>query len=122
MKIKLDENIPATLTTRLAELGHDADSVPDENLTGQPDTAIWASALAENRFLVTQDLDFSDASQMPPGSHPGILLLRLPAPSRKALFERIEALFATEPIEQWPGCLVIATERKIRIRRPSQDS
>lgn len=122
MRIKLDENIPANLTARLVELGHDADSVPDEDLTGQPDSAIWAATLAENRFLITQDLDFSDASQMPPGSHPGILLIRLPAPSRKALHERIDTLFTTEAIEQWAGCLVIATDRKIRIRRPSDST
>jgi len=33
MKIKLDENIPASLSTRLAALGHDVDSVPEEGLT-----------------------------------------------------------------------------------------
>jgi hypothetical protein len=59
---------------------------------------------------------------MPPGSHPGILLIRLPAPSRKALHERIDTLFTTEAIEQWAGCLVIATDRKIRIRRPSDST
>jgi predicted nuclease of predicted toxin-antitoxin system len=44
MKIKLDENIPASLSARLATLGHDVDSVPEEGLTGYPDAAVWSEA------------------------------------------------------------------------------
>jgi predicted nuclease of predicted toxin-antitoxin system len=68
MKIKLDENIPASLSTRLAALGHDVDSVPEEGLTGYPDTAVWSEAQAGGRFLVTQDLDFSDIRRFSPGA------------------------------------------------------
>ena len=66
MKIKLDENIPASLSTRLAALGHDVDSVPEEGLTGYPDTVVWSEAQAGGRFLVTQDLDFSDVRRFSP--------------------------------------------------------
>jgi predicted nuclease of predicted toxin-antitoxin system len=37
VKIKLDENLPATLAGILARLGHDADTVVDEGLKGEPD-------------------------------------------------------------------------------------
>jgi predicted nuclease of predicted toxin-antitoxin system len=78
MKLKLDENLPATLAVRLRELGHDADTVRDEGLTGRPDELVWQAAQAEGRFLVTQDLDFSDARKFAPGTHCGILLVRIP--------------------------------------------
>jgi predicted nuclease of predicted toxin-antitoxin system len=32
VKVKLDENLPARLVRLLAELGHDADTVPQEGL------------------------------------------------------------------------------------------
>jgi hypothetical protein len=32
MKIKLDENMPAGLVSAIAELGHDVDTVPSEDL------------------------------------------------------------------------------------------
>ena len=34
MKIKLNENLPLRLATLLKDLGHDADTVNDERLTG----------------------------------------------------------------------------------------
>jgi predicted nuclease of predicted toxin-antitoxin system len=79
VKIKLDENLPRQLVPLLTKLGHDVDTVPDERLTGRDDTAVWAAAQAAGRFLVTQDLDFSDARTYVPGTHHGLLLVRLPA-------------------------------------------
>ncbi|MGH9315463.1 MAG: DUF5615 family PIN-like protein [Vicinamibacterales bacterium] len=70
------------------------------------------------RFLITQDLDFSDARRYTPGTHHGLLLVRLARPGRTALFERIDSLFRNERVEKWARCLVVATERKIRIKRP----
>ncbi len=88
MKIKLDENIPAQLAEALATLGHDADTVADEKLKGQPDPTIWQVAQDSERFLITQDLDFSDIRAFVPGSHHGVLLVRLGNPSRRALLQR----------------------------------
>jgi hypothetical protein len=36
MRIKLDENLSSRWKAGLAELGHDADTVHDEELTGKP--------------------------------------------------------------------------------------
>ncbi len=60
MRIKLDENLPTSLVESLVELGHDADSVQQEGLQGAPDPDVWAATQADERLLVTQDLDFSD--------------------------------------------------------------
>jgi predicted nuclease of predicted toxin-antitoxin system len=118
MKIKLDENLPQTLALRLTELGHEVDTVLDEGLAGAIDPDVWQGAQADGRFFVTQDLDFSDIRQFKPGSHHGLLLVRLANPGRMALIERIMALFATERVEAWQGCFVVVTDRKIRINRP----
>jgi hypothetical protein len=37
MRIKLDENMPASLVLALQALGHDVDTVPGEGLAGEPD-------------------------------------------------------------------------------------
>lgn len=80
MKIKLDENLPAVLAESLRNLGHDTQTTLDENLKGCDDSAIWCAAQSESRFLITQDLDFSDLRQFAPGTHAGILLVRLYEP------------------------------------------
>ena len=49
MKLKLDENLPASAAPRLAGLGHDVHTVLDESLGGKPDAVVWTAAQAEGR-------------------------------------------------------------------------
>ena len=118
MRIKLDENLPLQVAFELKTLGHDVHTAPEEGLSGCADQEIWEAAQREKRFLITQDLDFSDARRYSPGTHHGILLIRLRSPKRESLIERIKELFQRESISGWPGCFVVATGRKVRVRRP----
>jgi len=117
MKIKLDENIPARLTSILGRLGHEVDTVNSEGLAGRDDATIWEGAQRTGRFLITQDLDFSDVRRYAPGGHNGLLLVRLRDPGRNALLRRIQSVFESEEVESWRGFFVVATDRKIRVRR-----
>ncbi len=119
MRIKLDENLPSSLAAELTELGHNADTIVQEGLGGVNDTEVLQAAIANDRFLVTHDLDFSDVRKFQPGRHPGILVVRLREPGSQALSHRIRLVFAGENVESWPGCFVVATERKVRVRRPT---
>ena len=118
MKLKLDENLPTRLVTALRSLGYDVDTVSSEGMVGRDGEGVWLAAQGAGRFLITQDLDFSDIRRYAPGTHHGLLLVRLLRPGRTALFERIQSLFVHELVEEWAGCLVVATERKVRVRRP----
>jgi predicted nuclease of predicted toxin-antitoxin system len=84
MKLKLDENLPESLVGELAALGHDVDNVRLEGITGQSDPDIWRAAQQDGRFLITQDLDFSDNRRFAPGTHHGLMLVRLRVPGRRA--------------------------------------
>jgi len=121
VKAKLDENLPATLVAVLSALGHDVDSVPSEGLVGKPDQDVWQAAQREHRLLITQHLDFSDIRLYRPGTHHGILLVRLASPSRRSLVDRVKRVFETEDVESWAGCFVVLTRRKLRVRRPETD-
>lgn len=116
MKIKLDENLPARLAPVLRIHGHEVDTVLEEQLSGRPDAEVWQAAATEGRFLITQDLDFSDTRQFKPGTHAGLLLVRLREPGAQALLEAIGAVAAE--IGDWAGCFVVLTENKIRVKRP----
>ena len=122
MNIKLDENLPLRLATRLKGLGHDVQTVHDEQLVGHSDIEIWQAAQKESRFLITQDLDFSDSRKFVPGSHYGILLLRPHSPNRRNLVGRVVEIFQKESVGEWAGCFVVATERKIRVLKPQSES
>ena len=118
MKIKLDENLPAALASVLINLGHDVDTVHDEGLVGHVDADVWTAAQKAERFFITQDLDFSDIRSFSPGTHAGVLLVRLNNPGRIALLQREAALFRSEDVDGWQGCFAVVTHRKLRIRRP----
>jgi predicted nuclease of predicted toxin-antitoxin system len=120
MKIKLDENLPSRLALRLAAMGHDVQTVAGEGIAGRADPVVWEAAQREGRFLITQDMSFSNAQRFVPGTHHGILLIRLRAPSWRALVARAGDLFAEEDVAGWAGCLIVATERKVRVRRPAK--
>ena len=74
----VDESLPRAVTRALGSPGHDVADVRDIFLRGAPDDAIAAHARAANRVVVSGDLDFANALRFPPGSHPGIVVARLP--------------------------------------------
>jgi len=108
------------LVAELEKLGHDVDTVRAEHLAEREDNEVWQAAQYAGRFLITQDLNFSDMRRFAPGTHAGLLLVRLAKPSRDALIFRISALFATEDVDQWRACLIVATDHKVRIKRPTE--
>lgn len=66
--------------------------VPDKSPSRKPH-APRRPGLNHGYFLITQALDFADARRFVPGTHAGLLLARLRDPSRRALLERVEAVF-----------------------------
>lgn len=119
MKVKLDENLPQRLCAVLQAGGHQSDTVRDEGLTGRADADVWQAAQESGALLITQDLDFSDLGRFLPGSHSGIVLVRLKEPGREALYQRLRLVVETEGLEEWQGCHVVVSDRKIRVRRPA---
>ena len=121
MKIKLDENLPLRLAGILQAMGHDVDTLHSESLLGHEDSEVWEAVQRDSRFLITQDMDFSDLRRFAPGAHHGILLVRLRSSKRRDLIRRIEELFRKEEIAQWSRCFVVATASKVRVLKPSQE-
>jgi predicted nuclease of predicted toxin-antitoxin system len=121
MRIKLDENIADSAAVRLTALGHDFHTVVEEGLTGRTDSEIWIAAQTEERFLITQDLDFSDERRFAAGSHAGVLLVRLPDAEQWRISDYIGAgsLRPTQvPGDGGGRCFVVATPNKVRVRQP----
>jgi predicted nuclease of predicted toxin-antitoxin system len=44
VKIKLDENLPVRLARALEKLGHDTDTIPEEDLAGRSDLQVWEAS------------------------------------------------------------------------------
>jgi predicted nuclease of predicted toxin-antitoxin system len=118
MKIKLDENLPLELVSLLRTKGHDVETVSQEQLVGAADADLFSHCVREGRLLMTQDLDFSDLRRFQPGSHSGVVLVRLRHPSRYALEQRLRVVLDACDLEEWDQCFVVVSDRKLRVRRP----
>jgi len=117
VKIKLDENLPVSAAPRLAALGFDTDTVIEEGLAGRADDAVWEGAQAAGRFLVTQDLDFSDTRKFTPGEHHGLMIVRLPDSEQWRVADFLVGWFSSPDVATWARAVVVATPTKLRISR-----
>ncbi|MFW6034359.1 MAG: DUF5615 family PIN-like protein [bacterium] len=61
----------------LRTLNHDVDTVADEGLAGAVDAAVLAAAADEARLLLTLDRGLGDVRAYPPGTHAGVLVIRV---------------------------------------------
>lgn len=91
-------------------------TVTDEGLGGAQDAEAAAVCIAEERVLVTQDLDFADIRTYPPAEYSGIVVFRLPTAARDAILE-VGAIVIGRLDEPSPrGQLWIVEDSRIRIR------
>jgi predicted nuclease of predicted toxin-antitoxin system len=116
VKFKLDEKVPDLVRDSLIELSLDAQTVVQEQLSGARDDVVLQACIAEDRILVTLDLDFSDIRSYPPGSYPGIWVLRPQTQTFKAIDALVSAGVRLAELERVRGQLWVIDERRVRIR------
>jgi len=114
---KIDENLPRDVAELLRTHGYDAATVHEQALVGRPDPVIAQVCKAEDRALVTLDLDFANIRAYPPAEHPGIVVLRANHHDKQtvlALISRIVKVLANERLR---GALWIVEPDRVRIWR-----
>jgi len=120
MRFKVDENLPIDAAELLRANGHDTMTIFDQQMVGEPDPKVASVCKAEERAIITLDLDFSDIRTYPPSAYPGIIILRPRTQSKPdvlALLDKlIPLLGGREPLA---GNLWIVQENGIRIREGS---
>jgi predicted nuclease of predicted toxin-antitoxin system len=117
-RVKLDENLGYDAAEFLRDSGYDALTVYEEHLAGATDETLWRTICMEQRLLVTLDMDFADVRAFPPGTHPGLVLLRPSAGSASRVLQILRRVVQEQPLEDLAGCLTVADESHTRIRRP----
>lgn len=119
MKIKLDQNLPASAAAYLADAGHDVATTLGDGLVGARDDDVASAAGAEGRILVTLDRGLGDLRAHPPGTHPGIIVLRLHDQGAANVALTMRRLVDEVDLASLAGCIAILEEERLRVRRPS---
>jgi len=113
LKFLVDESTGIEVAQQLRQMGYDAVSVI-KTMKGASDIAIIKKAKQEDRIVITNDKDFGWLAAI--YKPPGIIILRLSDESTRNKTQ-VTLRVIKNPSYRIYGCLVVATEKKIRIRK-----
>jgi len=113
LKFLVDESTGIQVAQKLKQMGYDTVSVI-KAMKGAQDTAIIKKAKQEDRIIITNDKDFGWLAAI--YKPPGIIILRLKDESIKNKV-KVALRVIENPTYRIYGCIIVATEKKIRIRR-----
>jgi predicted nuclease of predicted toxin-antitoxin system len=121
MKIKFDENIDVRLVPVLAADGHDVDTVSSEGLAGSDDDAVYTASRSNGRVLITLDLDFSNPFRFPPEDTEGIVVVRPPQATLRAVQVTLVSVIPQLKTHPLKGMLWIVEPGRIRVHDPLEE-
>jgi hypothetical protein len=119
VRFKLDENLPAEIVELLGSHGHQVATVLEEGLSGEDDERIAEKARAEQRGIITADVDFANVRSYPPAQYAGIIVLRPRPQGRRALLALARELPPLLRSQSPAGKLWIVEPGRLRIHQGS---
>jgi predicted nuclease of predicted toxin-antitoxin system len=116
VKLKLDENLGQRSRRAFEQAGHDVATVALQAMGGANDDELIQRCAAEERALVSLDLDFANPLRFLPSRFHGIAVLRLPdKPSAAHLDVLVNTLVAGLKQSDLQGRLWIVEMGRIRV-------
>lgn len=117
MRFLADMSVAARVVEWLRDQGHDAHHLREEGLQRLPDDQIFYKAVAENRIVLTFDLDFGEIVAFSRRQKTSVVLFRLQNTRTPHVIERLQFILqqAEGVLEQ--GAVIVVEESRFRIRR-----
>lgn len=116
MRLKLDENLPIELLADLRAAGHNAETVPEEGLTGSADHLVMQMVQSESAVLLTMDKGIANTQAYPPKRYAGIVLFRPRSSGRGTVLTFIRRHLPAILQSDLSGHLLVVSDRGMRIR------
>jgi predicted nuclease of predicted toxin-antitoxin system len=117
MRFLADMGVAMRVVEWLRDQGYDARHLREEELHRLPDVQIFRKAVAENRVVLTFDLDFGEIVASSGRQKVNVVLFRLRDTRTPHVIERLKVVLqeAGPALEQ--GAVVVVEESRFRIRR-----
>jgi len=117
MRFLADMGVAIRVVEWLRDQGYDARHLREEELQRLPDDQIFRKAVAEDRVVLTFDLDFGEIVAFSGRQNVSVVLFRLQNTRAPHVIDRLSVVLqeALSALEQ--GAVVVVEESRFRIRR-----
>jgi predicted nuclease of predicted toxin-antitoxin system len=116
MRFLADMGVDLRIVEWLRQNAHDAKHLRDEGLHRAPDGDIFAKAAAEDRAILTFDLDFGEITALARGRKVSVVLFRLHNTRTSHVIARLAAVLAECAAALQQGAVVVVEETRSRVR------
>ena len=113
----VDENISPLTISFIKSLGYEIITIKEAGLSSLSDEHIINYAKTNKLALITFDKHFSNILQYPPGSHYGIIRIRIHPPLINVIHNSLKNYFSSFSIGNLKGSLIIIEEKGYRVRK-----
>jgi predicted nuclease of predicted toxin-antitoxin system len=117
MRFLADMGVAMHVVEWLREEGHDARHLREEALQRLPDDQIFAKAIAENRIVLTFDLDFAEIVALSNRQTVSVVIFRLRNTRTRHVIERLRVVLQEAGQALARGAVVVVEEGRLRVRR-----
>ncbi|SRR5712691_1547782 len=122
MRFLADAGVARRVVNWLRERGHDAVHLREQRLQSLPDPEVFAKASAEERVLLTFDLDFGELVALSASPAASVIMFRLRDTRTPRVIERLEQVLTQSQTQLERGAIVVVEEARHRVRaHPRQD-
>jgi predicted nuclease of predicted toxin-antitoxin system len=116
MRFLADAGVAQRVVEWLRGEGHDASHLRDQGLQRLADGQVFSKAAAEQRIVLTFDLDFGEIVALSASPATSVILFRLRDTSTPHVIERLRSVLKSsrEALEQ--GAIVVVEDGRHRVR------
>ncbi len=117
MRLLADENIQTSTVRMLQDHGHDVVSIREAGLAGAPDGLVFRRAQADDRVVLTFNMDFADLRELAEMNHSGIIRLRVSDQRAAHLHPILQAALSHLAATDLRNVLVTISDQRTRVRK-----
>jgi predicted nuclease of predicted toxin-antitoxin system len=116
MRFLCDMGVSLRVVDWLRGQNHDSVHLRDEGLQRLPNGEVFSKAIAEDRIVVTFDLDFGEVAAMAGGRVASVIVFRLRNARADHVIKRLSIALDRAGGSLQRGAIVVVEESRLRIR------